>query len=127
MPDLWPDDFGSLTIAPPVILMKEQADLITRKTSSRILGQVSTSQQGKGFVHNFYLVAPFLDNYSYRLFAGTHSLQLFPLEIQADVMNQRYRCNSPEEFAEKLRFIFAADKTKNVINAIISQTDTLKG
>jgi hypothetical protein len=125
MPDLWPSEFGTIGVTPPLVTLKEQADAISSKTQGRIVGQVQTSRHSEGFAHGFFLVAPLLDNYTYRLFVVVHNLQLYPLDIQADVINRTSHCDSPEDFLNQLREIFAAEQTKNVIKAILAQTDAV--
>src|SRR6266487_1968912 len=124
--DLWPNEFGNLDVPPPIQTLKEQADNISKKTAGRIVGQVLTSRHSEGFAHDFFLLAPFLDDYTYRLFMVTHSVQLYPLTIHADVVNQVYQCDSPKDFQERLRTIFAAEETKRVVSALLAQTDALK-
>src|SRR3954447_19237680 len=122
MPDLWPDEFGSLDVTPPIVILKEQAELITKKTKGDVVGQVATGKNPSGLYHDFFLVAPFLDNYTYRLFAVVHPISLYPLEIVADVLDKRIRCQSPEEFEKQLKEILYSPQTKKVISSILAQT-----
>jgi hypothetical protein len=130
MIDLWPDQFGQLGSPPPLLTLKEQASIISSKTGGRIVAEVSSGRQfisrGDGFTHIFFLVAPFLDDYKYQLFSVTHDVGLYPLKVEADVMDRAFSCESPEEFQAALRTIFASPQTIKVIQAILAQTDAVR-
>src|SRR4051794_23887197 len=126
MTDLWPDDFGTQTVPTPLAILREQAEVISKKTQSRVVGHVETQGITKGFLHVFRLIAPLLGDYSFQLFWVTHDLELYPLEIQADVLDTKFTCRSEEEFVEKLKLIFNSEKTKKVIQSILSQSDAVK-
>ncbi|MGL4553697.1 MAG: hypothetical protein ACRC33_21245 [Gemmataceae bacterium] len=123
MSDLWPADFGTLDVAPPVLILKEQADLITTKSGGKIVGDVRTGKHERGFFHEFSLVAPFLDDYTYRLLVVRHSVELYPVEVAAEVVQQSFKCESPDAFKTALKAIFADAKTKRVVASILAQTD----
>src|SRR5262245_60010125 len=119
MPDLWPDDFGKVGVAPPIVLLREQAERISGRTQGKVLGQVATGKNAVGFYHDFFLVAPFLDDYTYRLFAVVHPIDFYPLEIVADVVNKQIKCQSPSDFEEQLRGIFTSAEAKKVVASLL--------
>lgn len=123
MDDLWPTDFGTFDTPPPRSILREQADLLSKKTRGALEGVVTTSPHGNGFAHNLMVVVPLLDNYTYRLLVVVHPLQFYPLDLQADVMGQTFRCGTEQEFKEKLRAVLGSDQAKNVIKAIRAQLD----
>lgn len=127
MDDYWPSDFGSNNSNPPRAILREQADLLSKKTRSLVEGVVTTSPHGEGFAHNLLAVVPLLDNYTYRLLVVVHPLQFYPLELQADVLRKTFRCATEQEFKEKLREVLGSDATKSVINAILAQLDDASG
>ena len=123
MPDLWPDDFGQDNSTPPVTILREQADLLGRKTRGTVEGLVKTSREVDNFVHQFFAVAPALDNYTYLLFVVVHPIQFYPLEIRAAVMGRGFRSASEEQFIEHLRTILTSDETKRLITALRVQSE----
>lgn len=123
--DLWPAEFGTLDVVPPISILKEQAELITAKSKGNIVGRVWTSKYEKGFAHELNLIAPLLDSYAYRLLVAAHTIDLYPVEISAEVVHRRFTCKSPEEFSLALKEIFGSDNTKRVVAAILAQTDAL--
>ena len=74
MPDLWPDHFGLPGKTPPKVLLQEQADALKQKTKGVLEGWVSTDYQGNQFLLSFFVVAPYLGNYTYRLFYVVHPI-----------------------------------------------------
>src|SRR4051794_33930512 len=123
MEDFWPSEFGTFDTTPPRAILREQAELLGKKTRGALEGVVTTSPHGIGFAHNFMVVVPLLDNYTYRLLVVVHPLHFYPLDLQADVMGQTYRCQTEQEFKEKLREVLGSQQTKVVINAILAQID----
>ena len=126
MIDLWPDQFGTLSLPPPILTLKEQASIISNKTGGRIVAEVATGRHGNDFAHTFFLIAPFLDDYRYQLFRVIHPVELYPLELDVDVMERSFECKTAEEFQDVLRTVFASPQTIKVIRAILAQTDAVR-
>ena len=126
MPDLWPNDFGTLQMTPPIVILREQAEIISTKTGGKIVGQVQTRKHGEGFAHVFNLVAPLLDDYTYRLVVVTHTVHLYPAEVHVDLGNKTYLSHSPGELENELRTLFSSEQTKRVIAAILAQVDAVQ-
>jgi hypothetical protein len=81
IPDLWPDIEQSKDVL-PVTILREQAAALGKKTSHLLEGRVSTRTDEDGnFVHSFYVVAPTMDNYSYRLLTITHGAEPYPVTV----------------------------------------------
>jgi hypothetical protein len=147
MTDLWPDDFGKIDVVPPVAILREQAEVLKEKTKGLIQGLVQLSNAPSGsfddpgqpwttatstiptgkesgsFFHTFYLVAPSLDSYSYRLFGVRHPLESYPLEIYFD--EKKRVCHNEDEFIQQLKEVLSSEKTKKVVKAILSQAKSL--
>ena len=124
--DLWPDDIsGASNLLTPVSILKEQASLLGRKTGNLVEAEVDTSlvDYERLLQHSFILVAPALKHYRYLLFRVTHSAtQLYPLEIDVPVLNTGMSAGSEIDFIEKLKDIFAGNKTKEIIQTLIAQS-----
>jgi hypothetical protein len=123
MPDLWPDDFGKPDVVPPLVILKEQATGLGARTKQRVLGEVATVHTSTGFSHTFYLLAPFLDEYRYRLFSVSHDILMYPLTIDSGKL---YRCQDQDEFMRALAGIFSDEKTRRVISALLAQSDAAR-
>jgi len=121
MPDLWPADFGKASDVPPIVVLREQADLLSKKTTGEILGEVTTGTSGQDINHWFYLVVPRLDNYRYHLLTVKHSVGLYPAEILSIPSNTRFTSTKESQFIEHLRDILNNPDTKRVVASLVQQ------
>ena len=67
MTDLWPEDIGQSKVRAPVMILREQAATLGRRTANVVEAMVESSSERDrftdyDFVHNFYLVGPILNN-----------------------------------------------------------------
>jgi hypothetical protein len=85
--DLWPDDIATKRVRAPITILREQAAVLGQKTRNLVQGDVvnnprtSTSEY---FTYDFYIEAPTLDSYSYKLLSVYHHISLYPLEINVE-------------------------------------------
>jgi hypothetical protein len=85
MINLWPNDISDTTDVSPVSIMREQAHLLGEKTKNLVIADVSRgSFDSQNFVYHFYIVAPPLNNYRYRLFTIEHGIEMYPLTVYMD-------------------------------------------
>jgi hypothetical protein len=126
IPDLWPAEFGTGEITPPVHILREQANLLGKKTGGAVVGVVQTTKDVDGFIHTFYLRAPLLDNYSYRLFSVAHGIGFYPLRLVAAGLAQELadvRVVDKDQLLDFLRKILNDPKTKQVVQALRDQVE----
>jgi hypothetical protein len=155
MNDLWPADLATTITSSPITILKEQASLLGMKTKNIVKASVrridihpvttsrhvasaktSTAPQAP-FNYAFNLVAPALDNYTYRLFTVSFSVDLYPATFSLDDdIDQELGRNDIDglvaadaaDFISHLSRIPGSQKTRKVINAILSQsTDLVRG
>jgi len=129
MPDLLPDDFGTeTTIQPPLLILREQAGHLSRRTGGLVLGTVETSKFGNNLLHQFRLVVPSLDDYVYDLFGVEHGVFLYPLNLNSGIVGVQDRRNlqSPEMFENALRELFGLAEVKKVVSALKAQAAAVK-
>src|SRR5258706_14676885 len=86
MPDLWPADIAQVANKPPVAILKEQAALLGDKTKNLVTARVvlDEEQSPHAFSYDFFIVAPALQNYHYRLFSIGHNIDLYPVTLYLD-------------------------------------------
>jgi hypothetical protein len=126
MTDLWPDDFGKIGETPPSTILREQAQALSSKTKGLLDGLVKTSRDGdRGFVQEFFLLVPLLDNYTYRLLLVRHPLQLYPLELTVAPTGKVTTCRSADEFRNALKASFASEEVRAVIRALLAQAQDI--
>ena len=140
MTDLWPDGISSRTsLKTPVAILGEQGTLLGKKTNNLVEGMIVRVREttfGGDFGYTFYLSAPALSGYRYQLLEISYPVGLYPLiitisdesvvsEIPEEMQETRgiFTANSEDNFIDILRKIFATKKVKQVIDAIIAQSD----
>jgi hypothetical protein len=151
MPNLWPEDFGTITVTPPITILREQAEYLGKQTKGMVDGRVLTAKAhgseahwaptggeadlilkatlspngGDSLWHRFYVEVPALDDYRFLLFTVIHPLDLYPLRLYDNTADITYECNDQAEFEQRLRDILASDKTKKVISSILAQVQAV--
>lgn len=149
--DLWPDDLVSeLGVRAPRTILKEQASLLGKRTKNLVQGDVRPHQVEEAptgleqimgarqpgpvvnetFLYDFYVVAKTL-GYRYKLLSIQHDINLYPvavlpdedimMEISGGQKVQKQWAKSEPELIELLQRIFAAQKTRRVIQALLAQ------
>jgi hypothetical protein len=79
MIDLWPEQLEDTEIRSPVSILREQATLLGSKTNNLVQADVEIGNTATGnFLYHFFIVAPTLNNYHYRLFSVEHDIALYP-------------------------------------------------
>ncbi len=124
MPDLLPDDFGTETLQPPVLILREQAEHLAKRTGGLVLGKVATQKLNDGgFGHRFILEVPALDDYAFTLFTVIHPLWMYPLTFRPELPGWmgETRVESPAGFEDTLRMVFAHPEVGKVITALKAQ------
>ena len=137
MSDLWPSDIKLSGIKAPVAILKEQASLLGEKTKNVAVATVEVSMQNflpEFFAYDFFIIAPTLHSYRYLLFNIRHTVSLYPVTFWLDFdirqemrktlsldENQPVIAEDQEDFISKLGLILQAEKTKDIIRAIIAQ------
>lgn len=85
MQDFWPANINKNVPESPIFIMREQARLLGEKTGNLVkadVGKGAIDQQS--FVYHFYIIAPTLNNYHYRLFTIEHGIEMYPLTLYVD-------------------------------------------
>ena len=134
MIDLWPDDIRYTRLKAPVTILMEQASLLGKKTQNLLEAKVENNKEAlvsaEVFVYGFYLVAPALSYYRYKLFTISHDIQLYPVKINIDSdilkeispdAEEQLLAESEGDFLEILKKIFGAEKTRHIISALLAQ------
>ncbi len=119
--DLW----GALpkveSLRTPLVILKEQAELLQEKTEGLLVGNISQQQSGTQFVYHLSIIAPTLNNYTYELLIIIHDIGFYPLQLKDSQGNGPFN-NFPDEEAYKqgLREIFSSEKNKAVISKLLT-------
>jgi len=140
--NLWPTEIEVTSVTPPVTILGQQATMLGSITKNIILGDVKARESEEyDFSYIFYIVAPALNNYRYKLLTIYHNIDLYPVTVQVEesiykevpkratgerIPNSIFAI-SEDEFTKALKAIFNSSKAKKVISALLAQsTDNYK-
>lgn len=149
MTDFWPDEIDETNITVPITILREQAELLGKKTKNIVKAEVvalapseplllerdEVKNEPRVFRYAFLLLAPILDNYRYHLFSISHPINIYPLRfyLDADIAQEITPnhqsptiASSEEEFSDTLKAIFGARKTVRAIQSMLAQSQGYK-
>lgn len=130
--DLWPETIKFEKMITPVIILRQQASLLGKKTKNIVQAEVEkgTDDISGLFAYTLYIVAPALYNYRYKLLSISYSVHLYPVaisiedeEIMKIIPSKFIHANSEDEFKEALKAIFHSNKVLRIISILLSQSD----
>ena len=131
--NLWPD-FSIETTRSPKTILKEQAGYLMEKTNNVLSANIETVHSQGDIIHQFYVVAPAMNNYRYMLFSVKHKIvAYYPLNVLTEMIVQEdaegtfsfeipVGAKNEEEFIEILSRIFKDTDTMRVISSLLSQS-----
>ncbi|MDX2043592.1 MAG: hypothetical protein SF097_20410 [Acidobacteriota bacterium] len=125
--NLWPQDlFTTVDVQrTPLAILREQAAILGDNARNLIEARVVTTTDyflTRDFLQTFNLVSPVLSNYTYQLFQVQHPIEGYPLVVSFE--DSQKKIDSEDEFIEELKTIFASEKTRRVIQAMIAQSQS---
>lgn len=116
MIDLWPETLVSPEVKSPSAILREQASLLGKKTQDKIIADVELGEtKTQEFVYHFYLIAPSLNNYYFRLFSVTHDISLYPVTLYLG-----------EDLGQELHAIVDANNPSNKLAKILAASGMAK-
>jgi len=116
MIDLWPQALAVAQTKSPVAILREQASLLRDKTEHEVEAEVELGEsKTQGFIYHFYLVAPTLNNYRFRLFSVVHYITLYPVLIYVG-----------EDIGEELQATVNHEDPSNKLAQILSNSGFAK-
>ena len=118
--NLWPEDFGTPDEVPPVVILKQQATMLGQRTQNILIGDVASgSTEPDTIYHNFYIVAPALGNYRYKLcWLSQKVTSLYPVWLS----DREQPLENAEALLEALRILFSSEKTTKVVQSLLAQS-----
>lgn len=123
--DLWGDLPEVQSLRTPLVILKEQSELLNEKTEGLLVGEIKQSQNGTKFVYELMIVAPTLNNYTYHLLTAIHDIGFYPVRlIDRMISTDKGSCSNEEEYKNGLRDIFSSEKNKNVISKLLTHINS---
>jgi hypothetical protein len=123
--NLWPELSLDEVVRSPKMILNEQALFLSNITKNILSVKVKTRGLGGGPVaHEFDIVAPNLNGYSYNLLNVEQRdiLSSYPCKIYSTDKNNGESVENEEELLQKLKLIFSSHETQRVISSLISQS-----
>lgn len=118
--NLWPD-FAIDPIKSPKAILKEQAGYLMSKTNNVLSAEVETGKNKHGSIlHDFFIVAPAISNYRYKVLTVMHNVLYYPVTIFWNEID--FVVRDEDEFLRYLRHIFNDPDTIQVVSSLLSQS-----
>ncbi len=138
-PDLWPDGVFSQDVRTPLQVLREQAAVLSQKTSQVLQGRVETNplppaarawpelsgflKDDSGLLHRFVIRVPALGDYRYELLWVAHDVGLYPCVLSGPAFEgSSVRADDEAQFTELLQVGLSSAQTKRVIAALLAQS-----
>ena len=151
MTNLWPVEIEATTLTSPVTILRQQASFLGKKTKNIVLGEAKARENDDfDFSYIFYIVAPALGNYRYKLLTIYYNIDLYPViievgeEIYKEILGIKaetssffvallhppiykiknsFQADSEDSFLNVLKVIFNSTKAKHIISALLAQSN----
>jgi len=122
--DFWPPDFPTGSDPEPVLLLKQQAELLTARTNGRVEGIVKSSAEGGTAFHSLYARVPALGDYMYKLLYIAHPVAAdpanpFPIAVEDSLYLDRKSIQTMDEFRHWLKDILASEWVRTTIGRLL--------
>lgn len=119
--NLWGEIPVESTIKTPVTILREQATILSDKTSKLLLGEVKQLPFPEDiFAYELRVVAPALSNYSYSILSIYHDIKLYPLELMSS--GRSINCHDEDAFYSALEMELSSERVHKVIVSLLSQS-----
>lgn len=123
--DLWPTDIGQTDLKPPVEILREQAEFLSKGTGGLVRAEVKSHVISNEIFHNtFVLVVPNLDGYVYELLEVRHQVSFYPLDVlprSGHNLPNYMEVPSEKRFLEAMQALFKTVEVKALIHSLVAQ------
>jgi hypothetical protein len=129
MESLWPRLQRQEDTEAPVAILRQQAVALGKQTRNVLEGYVRRMENQNPsnpslLSFSFEVVAPGLGDYRIELLRAFHNLvPLYPVKV--DWNGERAECDSEEAFKARLREIFNAPSTQDMLQSLLDQSFSL--
>ncbi len=111
----------------PLLIMREQANILKQATRGVLHASISTTPLTLGKMrHSFYLVAPLLNDYRHLLFSVEHGIDPYPVKFSAPRMKNLARCKREKDFELILTELLRDASTRKAIASLIANSEAIK-
>ncbi len=113
------------TTRTPLIILKEAASELTRRTEGLLRGHVASQRPSYDLsmlVLRLSIIAPALDNYQIAVATYSQPMELYPGQLASEILENESVVSSEEELVKALRDQLSAPKVQKVIASLLSQS-----
>jgi len=126
--DFWPDEaFQDLGLVPPVTILREQANALTKRSKGVLRGEVDTSSSGSRLIHLLYVAAPAMD-YRVAIIRVDHSPQeMYPVDVSlllGPMTQVPFVCANDADYRAALKRLLADKQVAKVVSNLLAQATT---
>jgi len=115
------------TIRTPLIIMREVASELTRRTEGLLRGHVTSNRPRfakSQLVLRLSIIVPALDNYEIAVATYSQPMEIYPGQLVSEILETNYVISSEEELVSGLKDLLAEPKVQKVIASLLSQSKT---
>lgn len=117
---LWPADLVPGDRRTPELILREQAEDLRQKTGGVLTAEVEAGSNGDRLTFDFFVVAPRLDDYHYRLFKVRHKVNPYDPPLEMILSAKRIElARSEDEFIALLRRVFESPETRTLVSDLL--------
>ncbi len=118
--DLWGDLPPVDVVRTPTVVLKEQGELLKQKTKGLLVCHVPRDREsGTDISGAFFIVAPALGEYRYKVLDFSYGLGIYPAHVLGDIHTSYVECKDEGEFLNIVKSIFSSDQIRAVISRLI--------
>jgi hypothetical protein len=123
----WPASYPTDDVPEPepVILLKQQAQLLKTTTNGCVEGVVKRAVEGSTVYHSLYARVPALGDYMYKFLYIGHPVAAnpanpFPIDVEDSLRLDRKSLQTMDEFRDWLKDILASEWVRTTIGRLMS-------
>jgi len=122
--NLWGELPQADEVQSPASLLRGQAEILSEQTNGFLSGDVTTEAINDEIVTEFFVVAPFLNNYRVGILRIRHSALMYPLKI-TNLLKDRYssiECTDAKALEDEIARILNSTEVHQIISSLFTQS-----
>ena len=130
IPDLWGDEID-VNVVEPVIILKTQAELLSKRTHGLIQATVRSSfVSDQTWIHTLVLEANSIARYEDVLHLKYDNTNPYPCELaipSSEIMVEFRNCNDQEQLVKELSSAFRSSKVRTTLTNLLAKVNSRMG
>ena len=122
--NFWGTHFPDVGDSAPVVLLKQQADLLGKLTDGKVMGVVKQADLGETAFASLYLAVPSMGDYQFKLLSLAHPVVAnpadpFPITVESSLRDgSKIVIDSMPKFEEWLKTFLSSEPVRIAIGAM---------